>query len=381
MKQSVLILILFSLFLVACGEREPEPTPTPEPFTITVGIATAETGSQAVVGESVRRGAALALAHVAEQGYLQPNITLTAVYGNTASNREQTVQLYEKLINVDVVSAIIGPTSLDAALAANPIAQAAGVPVLDPVNGDVAITDMGEYIFRVRVPDNRVLDHALGVLLNRRAVDIVTLMYAQDDPLGQSRYDGYLQALNYFGVTILNSQPYNSQTTDFTPQLDLVTAGPPEAIIISAGTAVPPTLLEQLSQRDLPDVYILGDIAFATLDLATLPPALAPRLITGTDWWPENPAIANQNFLTAYQAEYGAPPDRFAAYGYTAVWAIAAAARQAQSPNRESLRQNLYNIDNIPSPLDDRFYFDQHKNPRYEPVALRVENGRFVLFE
>src|SRR5215216_5279179 len=82
-----------------------------------------------------------------------PGVKLDVVYEDDTGTPPTGITVFQKLINQDKVMAIIGPTLSNVALAADPVAQQAQVPVLGVSNTANGVTDIGNFIFRDSLTD------------------------------------------------------------------------------------------------------------------------------------------------------------------------------------------------------------------------------------
>jgi len=111
--------------------------------TARIGAALSLTGDAAVYGATQKNGILLAVDEV--KARLPPGVKLEAVIEDDGSSKQQAINVYQRFINQQKVSAIIGPTLSTTATAADPIAQMAKVPVVAVSNTSAkGITDIGE---------------------------------------------------------------------------------------------------------------------------------------------------------------------------------------------------------------------------------------------
>src|SRR5205814_7244125 len=102
-------------------------TPGAEGKTLKVGAALSLTGAAAVYGNTQKNGIQAALDAVNASNTMN-GIRIDVAVDDDASSKEQGINVFQKFINQDKVSAIIGPTLSTTATAADPLAQQAKVP-------------------------------------------------------------------------------------------------------------------------------------------------------------------------------------------------------------------------------------------------------------
>ncbi|MEZ4770534.1 MAG: ABC transporter substrate-binding protein [Caldilineales bacterium] len=402
LRLALLLVVISSMLVVACAPpatpapaaqppaQEPAAEPTAEAAAepasgsgglsgeVLVGCAHALSGPIAIYGEPIRNGIMLAAKQINEQKVLG-DATLDIVCEDTAGDKAQAINAFQKLINQDKVVAILGPTLSNSAFAADPVAQEARIPVLGSSNTAVGITDMGDYVFRDSLPESDVIPNTIKVTKDKYGYDKVAVMYGNDDQFTQSGYDVFSQALADNGVEVVATETFAKGDTDFSAQLTKIAALEPQALIVSALAEEAAAIMIQARQLGL-DVPIIGGNGFNSPKLAEIAGTAAEGAISGAAWNIANPAPENTAFVEAYRAEYGGDPDQFAAQAYTAAWLMATAIKNAGSADPAAIRDALAAIKDFPSPLGT-YSFDENRNPVHTPVVLIVKDGKFQVFE
>jgi branched-chain amino acid transport system substrate-binding protein len=119
----------------------------PEDQGIKIGFYGATTGPTATFALSGRNGASLAVEQLnSAGGVLGKKIVLLSE--DDRGEASEAASAVSKLITRDHVVALIGEQASSRTLAAAPIAQSYGVPMISPTSTNVEVTKKGEYIFR-----------------------------------------------------------------------------------------------------------------------------------------------------------------------------------------------------------------------------------------
>src|ERR1700722_1832371 len=114
---------------------------------IKFGAMTCLTGALSTFGVSSIQGARLAVEEInAAGGMLCQPIQL--IVEDSGSKAGETSTITRKFISQDKVVAILGDFTSSATMEGAPLAQAARIPLLTPSATNVAITQVGNYIFR-----------------------------------------------------------------------------------------------------------------------------------------------------------------------------------------------------------------------------------------
>ena len=132
---------------------------------IKIGAVTCLTGALSTFGVSSIQGAKLAVEERNKAGGLlgQP---IELIVEDNGSQAGQAATITRKFISQDKVVAILGDLTSSATMEAAPLAQAAKVPLLTPSATNIAITKIGDYIFR-----SCFIDSFTGKIMARFALD------------------------------------------------------------------------------------------------------------------------------------------------------------------------------------------------------------------
>jgi branched-chain amino acid transport system substrate-binding protein len=348
--------------------------------TVKVGCAHALSGPIALYGEPIQNGIMLAAEEINNQGYLG-EAELQIICEDTAGDKAQSINAFQKLINQDNVVAILGPTLSNSAFAADPVAQEAKIPVLGSSNTATGITDMGDYVFRDSLPESDVIPNTIQVTRDVLGYDQVAVMYGNDDQFTQSGYDVFQATLDDQGVETLTTETFAKGDTDFSAQLTKIKSLEPDAIVVSALAEEAANIMVQARQLGIAEgVRFIGGNGFNSPKLAEIAGDAAEGAISGAAWSIADQSEENQQFIQAYRDKYGGDPDQFAAQSYTATWLMAKAIKDANSADPAAIRDALAQIRDFPSPLGT-FSFDENRDPVHAPVVLVVQDGEFQVFE
>jgi branched-chain amino acid transport system substrate-binding protein len=279
------------------------------------------------------------------------------------------------------VLAIIGPTLSDVALAADPIAQQAGVPVLGVSNTATGVTQIGNFIFRNSLTESVVIPNTVKRSKDKLGLKRVAILYGNDDAFTQSGYEEFKKALDANAVAISSTQIFAKADKDFAAQLTQIKGTNPEALVCSALIAAAVGIVTQARQLLGETIPIVGGNGFNSPALMQQAGKAAEGVVVGAAW---NSASANpksQAFINAYKARYNSEPDQFAAQAYAGLYIMAEAIKKAgASPSRDALRKALGEIKGLPTALGN-FSFTAGRDADHPPVVQVVRDGRFALLD
>jgi branched-chain amino acid transport system substrate-binding protein len=379
-------LMLLSMLAAACAPAAGSGGPSTGsgqslPAEITIAAVHDLTGRNGIYGGPIKMGIDLAVKQVNEQKILGAGTTLKVSYTDTASETEPAVEAFKKLVADPNVTAILGPTISTQALAADPLAQEAGVPVVASSNTASGITEIGDYIFRTSLPESAVIPNTVKVAVQGFGLKKVAIIYGTDDAFTTSAAKIFKDALTAANVEILTEETFKLGDTDFSNQLTKIKDLNPDALIVAALSEEAAKIMTQAREKGIPtSVPFIGGNSFNSIKVPQSAGAAGEGAISGSAWSLSSTVPASVEFVKAFQAEYGTDPDQFAAQAYTAAWAVALAIRDANSVDHAKVREALTHIKNFDSPLG-QFSFDANRDPLHAPVVLIVKNGKFEVYQ
>jgi len=346
--------------------------------TIKMGFVFSMTGGAAAYGATQKEGAQLAVDQINSTS--GGSLKIVPVFEDDASVPQQGTNVYNKLINGDKVSIIIGPTLSNTAKITNPIAQQAGVPVLGVSNTASGITEIGDYVFRNSLPEAVVIPNTIKVAKEKLGLKKVVLFFGNDDAFTKSGADVFRKALPAEGIQILSEQTFAKGDRDFSPQLTQIKAQNPDAIVCSALVEEASGIVNQARQLGIPKtVRIIGGNGFNSPALIKNAGDASEGVIVGAAWDISSTNALNAKFVDDYTKKYNHPPDQFAAQAFAGVHIAYQAAKAAgAADNRKAIRDAMAKIKGMDSLLG-KFSFTDGREPEHTPVVMEVKGGKFVV--
>ena len=228
-----------------------------------------------MAGDAQRNGMKLAQDEI-NASHLLDQTRLEVMVEDDKADREQAAAVFQKFIENNHVLGILGPTLSDTALAVDPIAQQAGVPVLAISNAAGGLTEIGDFIFRDCLSESQLTPQTVKLVKSRLKLRSAALLYLDTDP-NRAGSKGFKSALQDARVRIVAEQTFQPDTDDFSSQLAEIASSNPDALFVSAPTHAAAEILMQARRYGLAQVPIVGSNAFNSAsvlrDAAKLPKA------------------------------------------------------------------------------------------------------------
>ncbi len=349
---------------------------------VKIGAVEDLTGPTAKYGIAIRQGFELAAQELNAKGGVIDGRPLDLLFEDAAGTKEQAINAVKKLIGLDHVVAVLGPTLSNQMFAAGPFANDRKTPIIGTSNTATGITDIGPWVFRTSLPEADVLPVTLQRARAKYGFDTVALMYSNDDAYTKSGADVFKTALEKMGVKIATIETFGTKDTDFSPQLTKIKGLNVQAIVVSALAEAGAGLVLQARQLGIPKtVPIIGGNGFNSSKLPEIAGQAADGVIVGSPWFIGKPDPVNQKFVADFRAKFAADPDQFAAQAYDTLYILAAALDRARSTENAKLQEALLQTDY--SGVMGPFKFTPQRNPAETTgvVVLQVRDGKFQVLQ
>ncbi len=305
-------------------------------------------------------------------------IEIIAIDGK--SDQTTVTNAMSEMIDVHNVVAIGGLNDSTFALAAGPIAQNAGIPFLTAGATLPTLPEqVGDYFFMVPFGDDTqayaIADYAIDDLGATTAWMLVDQAY--DFTTALARF--FKERWEERGGEIVLEDIYQSGDTDFSAQIArLRELDPqPDVLFVSAIPNEAGITTRQIREAGLEQPILSGD-GFDTPLIGEVAGELADDVYYSTHASLDNPDPKVQDFVTAYNEEYGRPPENaFAALGYDMMGLLASAIEEAGSTDPAAIRDALAATQGYDAVTGTISYPEGQRKPAKAVTIIQVQDGEY----
>jgi branched-chain amino acid transport system substrate-binding protein len=348
-----------------------------DPLAARVGLFIPLTGSQASFGMDALNGAKLAVSEINEQGGVLDH-PVSLVVKDTESRTEQVAAVVGELIGTDKVVALIGEITTDRTLAAAPLAQERGIPLITPSATNERITAVGNYVFRVCYTDG--FQAAMMTKFARSLdVDKVAMLFDGDNPYGTSLSNAFRVDFVKQGGSIVAEQTYRAGDVDYATQLNAIKLKNPDVVFLPSYFAEAAVIIKQARQLAL-EVPFIGTDGWDSGELLKFAGQAVNNCYFASHFSSERLSERAKPFSEAYRGKFQAAPPPLAALTYDAVWLLADALRRGGSTSSTALRDALAETKDFAG-VTGTIAFDQDRNPKKPGIILRIQDGKVSYLE
>jgi branched-chain amino acid transport system substrate-binding protein len=360
--------------------------------TIKIGAILSITGAGSVYGPQSWNGAALAVKQInTSGGVIGAQIELTK--NDDASDKAQSTQLAQKLIQQELDLALLGPTLSNSAVGVHPLAETLKTPILAVSTTGIHIvpdcnfpaTTPCKYVFRdslgeeTAIPDN-IKTYAAAAGSGKTGV----LLVAQDDKFSSDGGKIVQDTVGQYNISLAATIKFNKAEADLSPYVTQAMQKKPDVIFITSLGGIPAKIMTEARKQGFTGQF-LGGNGFNTATVSAQAAAAGKGAQSASAWYIGNTFASNKDFVDAYKAEYGGKdPDQFAAQGYAAIKILADAAKRANLTftdlpgDRDKLQKAMESV-NIQTPLGP-FQFTANHDVKQTVWVIQMDGaGGFTL--
>ncbi|CZQ84488.1 ABC transporter substrate-binding protein [Trichococcus ilyis] len=370
MKKKILMGLASVFLLGACGNG----ATTEESDTIKLGGNFELSGGASAYGTLMDEGIKMAVAEQnAADGLLGKEIEYIS-YDNKSEPSEST-SVATRLATEDGVVAIMGPATTGAANAQSPAVTRAKVPAILPAATGDAVTMDGdsvlEYVFRVCFQDSfqgkALAEFAQTDLQATKAVILVD--NSTDYAIGLA--DAFKET---FKGEIVAEENFTAGDTDFKAILTNIAQMDYDVIFLPGYYEEGGLIIKQAREMGIAQP-ILGPDGFANSTLVELAGAdNVDNVFYASHFTPNSEDPKVQEFLAAFEAEYGKPADSFAALAYDAAQLVFDAITTADSTDPQAITDALAATEDFEG-VTGTFSFDENHNPIKSAFVIELQDG------
>lgn len=364
---------LFVILLAALtGCKGPQNSSTKN---ILVGEYGSLTGPQASFGISTDNAIQLATDQLNAKGGIDGKKVVVKAEDDQGLPQQATAAV-NRLIEGSAI-AILGEVASSCSLAGGRVCQQRHIPMISPSSTNPAVTELGDYIFRVCF-----IDSFQAAVVARFAHDAlhatrVAIFTNKDQAYSTGFSDNFKKAFTQMGGQIVIEKSYSATDTDFRGALTAIKQANPQAILIPGYYSDAGSIARQARALGI-TCPLLGGDGWDSQDLFKTGGSAVNGCYFSDHLSMDDPSPRVQAFVKAFEAKYNHKPDALAALGYDAANLLFDAMRRAKSLTPQDIRNAIAQTKDFPG-VTGNITINAQRNADKPAVIIKIENGKFLL--
>ena len=330
------------------------------------------TGSSAVYGQWTVRGLQVAADQENDWRRKAGQNPIRLVVEDNQFQAAASVTLFHSVTRAGVAG--IFSTSSPMAMVLAPLANRAGVPLMDVSAATPKYSTPDDYTFRTAVLADTLVQQIKSYLAALPPAESAGALIIESE-YGQGMLDSFHKSS---GVELARVELFKPGEVDIRPQALRLRAAGINVLWFVSQIKESSSLVRQLAQQ-LPGVQLVSDcysvegtefLASAGQSAEGIVYAAPACLLSGA-------SSTTDYFVQAFREKHASEPNYFEAQAFDGGRALFHALRQCSSGTRECLRDALSKLD-IEGACG-RLKFDTNGDVHYEAVLKQIKQGKFVL--
>ncbi len=345
-KLSTAAFLLLAMLLTACGGGGSSNNGA-NTSPVKVGVIGPMSGFESFIGPDILKGVQVAVAQInAHGGILGRQVQI--VTADTGGDAVDAVPALRKLINVDQVNLIVGPSSLEAQ-AVLPILQQSKIPDII-VGGTTQLDNLtSTYVWRSSPSDN-LLGVAMAYYAISKGYTKAALVFGSNES-AQTLKAPVEQAFMRHGGTIVSDISLVPDQSSYRSEIEQLYATNPQVVFTQVDAQTGATLFSEIKElKGLGLPFVGTDVTASSDFIKAITPAVAQKVLTSLQGTSKG-GQATTEFTQLYQAKFNATPVELADYGYDGMNILALAADAAGSLNGDSVGAKMKTVSNPPGTM------------------------------
>jgi len=379
MKRIVLSLLVIATLLAgfAC-ERRGGVGGDNDTGPIKVGYYGDLSGRTSNFGVSTKNGVLMAADEINKSGGINGR-QIDILSEDDEGRPEKAATVVTKLIDQDKVIALLGEVASGNSLAAAPKAQAAKVPMISPSSTNPAVTQVGDYIFRVCFIDPFQGEVMAKFAANTLHAKKAAIMEDFNSPYSRGLTEFFESSFTKLGGQIVTKQSYTQGDRDYKGQLTSIRSASPDVIYVPGYYGEVGVIAKQAKQLGINQPLLGGD-GWDAPQLFELGGDALNGDYMSNHYSVEDPSPAIQKFVADFKGRYKVVPDALAALGYDSMRVLADGIKRAGTTNGPKLRDAIAGTKDFPG-VTGVITINAERNAVKPAVVLKLQDGKYIYQE
>ena len=370
--KKIIAMLAGATMMMSCGANQSQE----ESSTIKVGGMGPLTGSAAMYGITVDKGAKLAFEEInANGGVLGKKFEYISL--DEKADPIEAVNAYNKLTDEGVV-AILGSVTSKPTLAIAELAAQDGIPMITPTGTQINLTDAGPNIFRVCFTDPYQGSTLAKFSKDKLGAKTAAIMVNTSSDYSDGIANAFIKQAEKEGIKVVAKEGYSDRDKDFKAQLTKINSENPDILVVPEYYELSALIATQAREIGMKSTFVGPDGwdgIIGALDSSSY--SVVDNSYFTNHYSTEDNNEKVQSFLKKYREKYNEEPTAFSALAYDTVYVLKNAIDKAGTTDKAELTKAIKasDMDGITGHLT----FDENNNPIKAVTIIKVQDGKYIF--
>ena len=385
---SVMLASAMVVSLAACGSSgdSGKSGGSSDSDTFKIGGIGPTTGDAAIYGTAVKNGIQLAVDEINAAGGINGK-QIEYKFEDDQADSEKSVNAYNTLKDWGM-QALIGTTTSTPCTAVVEETHSDNMFQLTP---SATAVDSIQYdnAFRMCFSDPNQGSASADYIAENKLATKVAIIYNSSDTYSSGIYQTFATEAKAKGLDVVAAEAFTADNkTDFSVQLKKAQSSGADLVFLPIYYQEASAILQQAAKLDYHPTFFGCDGLDGILGVEGFDKSLAEGTMLLTPYASDAQDEKTQTFTKAYEDKYGDTPIQFAADAYDAIYAIKAAAEEADvtpdmdySEMCDKLMDAMTRIKIDGLTGVDGITWEKNGEPNKAPKGVKIENGAYVSMD
>lgn len=370
--KKIIAMLAGATMMMSCGANQSQE----ESSTIKVGGMGPLTGSTAMYGITVDKGAKLAFEEInANGGVLGKKFEYISL--DEKADPIEAVNAYNKLTDEGVV-AILGSVTSKPTLAVAELAAQDRIPMITPTGTQINITDAGPNIFRVCFTDPYQGSTLAKFSKDKLGAKTAAIMVNTSSDYSDGIANAFIKQAEKEGIKVVAKEGYSDGDKDFKAQLTKINSENPDILVVPEYYELSALIATQAREIGMKSTFVGPDGwdgIIGALDSSSY--SVVDNSYFTNHYSTEDNNEKIQSFLKKYREKYNEEPTAFSALAYDTVYVLKNAIDKAGTTDKAELTKAIKasDMDGVTGHLT----FDENNNPIKAVTIIKVQDGKYIF--
>lgn len=370
--KKIIAMLAGATMMMSCGANQSQE----ESSTIKVGGMGPLTGSAAMYGITVDKGAKLAFEEInANGGVLGKKFEYISL--DEKADPIEAVNAYNKLTDEGVVT-ILGSVTSKPTLAVAELAAQDGIPMITPTGTQINITDAGPNIFRVCFTDPYQGSTLAKFSKDELGAKTAAIMVNTSSDYSDGIANAFIKQAEKEGIKVVAKEGYSDGDKDFKAQLTKINSENPDILVVPEYYELSALIATQAREIGMKSTFVGPDGwdgIIGALDSSSY--SVVDNSYFTNHYSTEDSNEKVQSFLKKYREKYNEEPTAFSALAYDTVYVLKNAIDKAGTTDKAELTKAIKasDMDGVTGHLT----FDENNNPIKAVTIIKVQDGKYIF--
>ena len=382
---AVLVSALAVSMMAGCGSKSGSSDSKSDVFKI--GGIGPMTGDAAAYGEAVDNGAKLAVEEINKNGGINGKQVEFKTEDDQA-DAEKAVNAYNTLKDWGM-QILMGTVTSGSCTAVASETDSDHMFQITPSGTAVESVQDHDNVFRLCFSDPEQGTKSAEYIAKNKLATKIAVIYNSSDVYSNGIYTNFAAEAKKEGLDVVAAEAFTADNkTDFSVQLKKAQSSGADLVFLPIYYQEASAILQQAAKLDYHPTFFGCDGLDGILGVEGFDKSLAEGTMLLTPYASDAQDEKTQTFTKAYEDKYGNTPIQFAADAYDAIYAIKAAAEEADltpdmdySEMCDKLMDAMTKIKIDGLTGVDGITWEKNGEPNKAPKGVKIENGAYVSMD